>query len=297
MPEKSPQGKKVIIVTAVSINGTITAAEEAKIPVFDHGFLYGDSIYETIRTYGKAPFLLKEHLERLARSGQAIELTIPFTLEECAAEMKRLAHHVEAEEYLYRVMVTRGEGKPGYRLDKLQKPTTVMICFEFKGFSPEYYRKGITLYTATVKRNDVACLNPAIKSGNLLNVRLAYMDAHRKGGDEALMLNLNNEIAECSSSNVFFVREGVLLTPALESGLLPGITRQFILRLALEIGITAREERLPADIISGCSECFVSSTIKALLPVRKVDETLFACPGEITGRLMEAFGRATRQSG
>jgi branched-chain amino acid aminotransferase len=278
--------------TMVSINGTIYDKEDARISVFDHGFLYGDSVYETIRTMEGEPFLLKEHLIRLRQSCESIQIECAWSDEKFLGEMKRLSSALKSCESLYRIIITRGTGTIGYRHNPAQKPTIILYCSPFVGFPPEAYQSGIRLSVVSMRRNHRACLNPSIKSSNLLNLRLAFHEAAVKDADEALMLNLDDEIAECSSSTIFFVKKKILMTPSLDSGILPGITRQFVLTLARREAIEAREERLPRDIIEECDECFITSTIKSILPVHFIDERELNSPGPITIFLMKAFDRA-----
>jgi len=282
-------------VTMVSINGSMQREDEASISVFDHGFLYGDSAYETIRTYGRKPFLLKEHLQRLSRSCESIEIAMPWGEDRFRDEMARLISHVEGDEYILRVIITRGRGRVGYKRDTTQQPTVVIICSRFRGFTEDQYLKGIRLAVVRTRRNPVECLNPGIKSSNLLNLRLAFQEAEKKGADEALMLNMDGNIAECSSSTVFFVKEGELVTPSIETGILPGITREFTIRLASELSLNAREETVPHEMLQQCEEAFITSTIKSILPVCAIDGRSFSSiPGPVTSMLMKAFDEATK---
>jgi len=279
----------------VNINGTIYSEKEAAIPVFDHGFLYGDSVYETLRTFNGIPFLFDEHIERLSHSCQSIDIPLPWGEERFRAEMAELGRRLGAEDFIYRIIITRGVGPIGYKPCAAQRPTVVIICSSFKGFPEEAYTEGITIYTVGVRRNHETCLNPSVKSSNLLNLRLAYNEASRKGGDEALMLNLSGEVAECSSSTIFFVKDGEILTPSLDTGILPGITRSFVLSLACKKGLKAREARLPADIIRECDESFITSTIKSIIPVKRIDDHIIGMPGIITRSLMNAFTEAAER--
>lgn len=282
-------------VTMVSINGIMQNEDEASVSVFDHGFLYGDSAYETLRTYNKKPFLLTEHLERLSRSCESIEITIPWKECRFRDEMTKLGDNVKGDEYIFRIIITRGRGHVGYKHDTAQQPTVVIICSEFRGFAQEHYSRGIMLSVVRTRRNPVECLNPGIKSSNLLNLRLAYKEAEKKGADEALMLNLDGNIAECSSSTVFFVKDGAVITPSLDTGILPGITREFTLKLARELSFQTREETVPRSTVYECDESFITSTIKSILPVRAIDERTFSpLPGSATLSLMKAFEEATQ---
>lgn len=275
--------------TSVSINGRVAPLKEARVSVFDHGFLYGDSVYETMRTFGGVPWLFQEHLARLKRSCEAIQIPLQWDNRRFVREMEKLTRIITAKDYVFRIIVTRGEGRIGYRRNKSQEPTIVIICNRFKGFATKLYRSGITLITSNIRRNPVTCLDPAIKSSNLQALRLAYMEASEKGGDEALILNINGEIAECSSSSVFFVKKGRLFTPSLDTGILQGLTREFVISLARSRGMTVKETRLSSVIIDVCEECFITSTIKSILPVRRIDNRIMGEPGPVTRKLMKAF--------
>ena len=273
----------------ISINGKIKTRKQAKISVYDHGFLYGDSVYETIRTYDSRPFLFSGHLRRLQHSCQSIQVALPWDEERFALEVEKLTRRTRARNHLIRIIITRGEGKIGYTLCSEQQPNIVIIVDRFRGFASRLYKTGITLITSHIRRNPAACLDPAIKSSNLQALRLAYVEAAEKGGNEALILTLNGEIAECSSSSIFFVKNGQLFTPSLDTGILHGITREFVIDLARGLHIPVKEARLQSVMLDVCEECFITSTIKSVLPVRQIDNKQVGEPGPVTTRLMKAF--------
>jgi branched-chain amino acid aminotransferase len=275
----------------VNVNGIISVDEEGRVSVFDHGFLYGDSVYETMRTFGKRPFLAPEHFGRLRHSAQAIGMAVPWNDDELAGEIARTVEPLEAEEYYIRLIVTRGVGEIGYGENPLQKPTLVIIARPFKDFPKGWYEQGIALITSSLRRNPITALNPANKTSNLLNSRLAYMEAASKGGQEGVLLNIEGNLTECSASNVFFVRGRLVMTPALSEGLLPGITRKLVLDLARSEGFEPYEAAISTEEAYGSDEAFITSTLKDIMPVARFDERSFGppVPGPVTSALMRSF--------
>ena len=282
----------------VYVNGRITAADAAVVPVFDHGFLYGEGVYETLRTYRREPFLFAEHMARLRRSAGMIALPVPLTDAEMAGE---IAKTIEAcppagdEPDLYiRILLTRGVGELTYNPKATPKPTLVIITKPLPGFPAANYTDGIRVALVGVRRNHPDALNPQIKSNNLLNNAMAMQEALRVGADEALMRNHDGFIVECSQCNFFIVTNGVLKTPPLGDGLLPGITRQFVIGLAREIGIAVEETAILPVEAQSADEAFVTGTTREITPVTKIDETNVANgkSGAVTLRLMTAFRNA-----
>jgi len=284
-------------VPVVYVNGRITDAASAVIPVFDHGFLYGEGVYETLRTYGGAPFLFDAHMRRLRRSGSMIHLEVPGTDEEM---MERIRETMAAEpglkEAYIRILITRGVGELTYNLAATPTPSTVIIVKPFPEPPAEHFTNGISLALVSVRRNHPSALNPRIKSNNLLNNALAMQEALRQGAEEALMLNQQDEIAECSQSNFFIVKDGAALTPPLAAGLLPGITREFVLEVAREAGVPAEERTLTTADMWAADEAFITGTTREITPVVKVDGRPFGDgrPGPVTVKLLEAFRKKAR---
>lgn len=275
----------------VSVNGRISSAADAVIPVFDHGFLYGEGVYETLRTYHRVPFLYERHAERLRKSASLMALPVPFSDAELLRSMNDTvqAHSGGLGEAYIRVLLTRGVGELTYNPAATPKPTTVIIVKPFPEPAARTFNEGIKVALVGVRRNHPQALNPMIKSNNLLNNALAMQEALRSGADEALMCNQAGEIVECSQSNFFIVRDGQLLTPPLAAGLLPGITRAFVMELAADLGIGAREARLtPADLPSA-EEAFITGTTREVTPVVTVDAAPVGSgtPGPISRRLLE----------
>lgn len=276
----------------VYVNGKIAPAAEATVPVFDHGFLYGEGVYETLRTYQRVPFLFERHARRLRQSAALMALTVPFADAELLQAMERTtAAHPGLDEAYIRVLLTRGVGELTYNPAACPTPTLVIIVKPFPAPPAWTFTKGITIALVAVRRNHPLALNPMIKSNNLLNNALAMQEALKRGADEALMQNQAGDLAECSQSNFFIVRNGAVLTPPLGAGLLPGITREYVLELANELAIPAREAPLtPADLETA-DEAFITGTTREVTPVTAVDELRIGAgePGPISRRLLEHF--------
>src|SRR5436190_20371324 len=217
----------------VNVNGRMTAEHEAVIPVFDHGFLYGEGVYETLRTYNARLFLFDRHLRRLRNSARLIDLELPFTDDELAARIHDTinAATLEGSEAYVRVLVTRGVGELTYDLRATPKPSWVIIVKPLVPPPAEAYQNGVKVVLVDVVRNHPQSVNPMIKSNNLMNSALAAQQAAKRGGFEAVMRNYRGELTECTQSNLFVVKNGAALTPPLASGLLPGITREFVFEL------------------------------------------------------------------
>jgi branched-chain amino acid aminotransferase len=257
---------------AVYVNGTITPADQAVVPVYDHGFVYGEGVYETMRTYNRVPFLYDRHMRRLRRSAERILLDVPFT---DAALLTSIDQTVAAagdlREAYVRVLHTRGVGDLTYDLKSTPTPTTVIIVKPFEAYPARVYDQGIRLSLVEMLRNHPRSVNPLIKSNNLMNNALAMQAAYRAGAEEALMCNYRGELTECSQSNFFLVRGGAVLTPPSEAGLLEGVTRAFIFELGRELGIDVREETLHPKDLDTADEMFITSTTRELSPVVNVD--------------------------
>jgi branched-chain amino acid aminotransferase len=276
----------------VNVNGRITGEEEAVISVFDHGFLYGEGIYETFRTYRGRPFLYGRHLRRMRRSAELIALTLPFTDTDLATEIRRTLDvaALPGEAYI-RVLVTRGIGALSYDLTATPTPSVVIIVKPHVDPPPAVYDQGVSVVIVGVVRNHPGTVNPVIKSNNLLNCALAMQEAQRRGGFEGVMRNVRGELAECTTSNLFVVREGTVLTPPLAAGLLPGITREFLFDVGRDAGITVREETLRDEDLFAADEAFLTSTTREIVPIVRVDGRPVGTgrPGPVTKRLLDAF--------
>jgi branched-chain amino acid aminotransferase len=286
----------------VYVNGVVTDARDAVVPVFDHGFLYGEGVYETLRTYSGEPFLFDRHFARLRHSAAQMALDVPLSGDELLARVRATMRAADgpasgavgsdgtSDAYI-RILLTRGVGELTYNLAACPVPTLVIIVKPYVAPLERTFTEGIRVSLVSVRRNHPAALNPMIKSNNLLNNALAMQEAISRGAEEALMCNQAGEIVECSQSNVFVVRQGLLLTPPLEAGLLPGITRGFVLELASELGLDTRERGItPAELL-GADEVFLTGTTREVTPVVYVDDARIADgrPGRLTMRLQSAF--------
>jgi branched-chain amino acid aminotransferase len=274
----------------VNIDGTLFPPEEAKISVFDHGFLYGDNIYEAMRTYRVRIFLIERHLFRLEVSANMINLNLPLSPADFQRQMERTVSAGGNNESYIRMIVTRGKGAISLDIDSSERASFVIIVKPLEQFPREYYQRGVKLAMVSIRRNDRQSLNPRIKSGNLLNNVLAYMQAKSEGAFEGILCNLAGYVTEATSSNVFLVKKGKLITPSLDAGLLSGVTRGLVLELAAAQQIQIEERNVLPDELLLCDECFITSTTKAVLPVNQIGETrLPEAPGVVTKEIMDAY--------
>ena len=277
---------------AVYVNGTIAPADQAVVPVYDHGFVYGEGVYETLRTYNRVPFLYERHLRRLQQSAERLLLDVPF---DAGTLLQWIQQTVDAagelDEAYIRILLTRGVGDLNYDPKSTPKPTTVIIVKPFEPPPPRVFNDGIRISLVEMLRNHPKSVNPIIKSNNLLNNALAMQAAYRAGAEEALMCNYRGELTECSQANFFMVRQGAALTPKSEAGLLEGVTRAFIFELGREIGIDVREDTLLPRDLDTADEMFITSTTRELSPVVRVDDRVVGTgkPGPITQKLLARF--------
>jgi branched-chain amino acid aminotransferase len=274
----------------VNIDGTLFPPDEAKISVFDHGFLYGDNIYEAMRTYRGKIFLIERHLFRLEASANMINLNLPLNQADFQRQIERTVSAGGNNESYIRMIVTRGKGAITLDMDSSERASYVIIVKSLEQFPREYYQRGVKLAMVSIRRNDRQTLNPRIKSGNLLNNVLAYMQAKSEGAFEGILCNLAGNVTEATSSNVFLVKKGKLITPSLDAGLLSGVTRGLVLELAASQQIPIEERNVLPDELLLCDECFITSTTKAVLPVNQIGETrLPEAPGVVTRQIMDAY--------
>ncbi len=292
--------------TLVNLNGRIVPAGEAKVSVFDRGFLFGDGVYETVRTYHGRPFLLDRHLARLERSAVGLWLPIPGGTVSIERQVRATIAAAGNVESYVRVVVTRGArlGFVDLDMQSAGDGTTVIIVREHKGFDPACYADGVLVALVGVHRTGRRSLDPKIKSGNYLNNIIALREAKRIDAFECLMPNRDGDLTEGSTSNVFLVKDGRLRTPGLECGILDGITRGFVFEVAADAGVAVEEGRFDADDIRDADEMFLTSSLKEIMPIRAVvrpepRETLFeAPPGPVTCRLHALYRkRALRTVG
>ena len=279
----------------VSVNGRITADRDAVISVFDHGFLYGEGIYETMRTYGGRPFLYDRHMRRLRRSAELIALPLPFSDDALASQIDATvaASDIRGSELYIRVLVTRGVGDLTYDLRATPQPSVVIIVKPHVDPPANLYTNGARVVIVDIVRNHPGSVNPMIKSNNLVNSALAMQEALRRGAFEGIMRNYRGELTECTTSNLFVVRGGEALTPPLGAGLLPGITREFLFDIGGEAGVVVREQTLRDDDLYGADEAFLTGTTRELIPITTVDDRTIGTgrPGPVTLRLLDTFRR------
>ncbi|HET8947097.1 MAG TPA: aminotransferase class IV [Candidatus Polarisedimenticolia bacterium] len=275
----------------ISVNGRVCPAEEARISPLDRGFLYGDSVYETIRTYNGRPFRLGPHLDRLRRSAEALGIDAARTVVDPGAAVEEALARGGFEESAVRVILSRGQGSLGYDDADCGPPTLVVHVRAFVPIPEAWRREGVDVAVVPVRRNAAAALDPAIKSSNLLNNLLAWRAGRRLGVYEPILLDAAGMLAEGASSNLFLVREGRVSTPALAVGLLRGITREAVLELARAHDLPAAEEVLPAAALASADEAFLTSTLKGVLPIRRVDGWPIrdGRPGPVTRRLADLY--------
>lgn len=281
----------------IYISGQLYAKEDAKISVYDHGLLYGDGVFEGMRSYGGKVFRLAEHLDRLWDSAKAICLEIPMTKEEMAdAVNKTLQTNGIADGYI-RLLVTRGSGTLGLDPNRCGKPEVIIITDFIALYPQEYYENGLNIITASTIRNHPAALNPRIKSLNYLNNILAKIEGAQAGCVEALMLNHKGEVAECTGDNIFVVVRGELLTPPIDACILEGITRDAVIELAREAELAVREIPLTKHDVYVADECFLTGSAAEVIPVVKVDSRKIGDgkPGPITRDLTRRFRELTRR--
>lgn len=275
----------------VYINGVLYDKEDAKISVFDHGLLYGDGVFEGIRSYGGKVFRLKQHLDRLWQSAKAIALTIPMTADQMADAIYQTLKANQISDGYIRLVVTRGVGTLGLDPNRCSQPQVIIITDHIALYPREYYENGLEIVTVSTIRNHPAALSPRIKSLNYLNNILAKIEGLQAGCIEALMLNVKGEVAECTGDNIFVVSRGRLLTPPVDAGILEGITRNAVIELARKEGMSVSECPLTKHDVYIADECFLTGTAAEVVPVVKVDSRTIGTgkPGPITRTLMERF--------
>lgn len=280
----------------VNINGTLFDKADAKVSVYDHGLLYGDGVFEGLRSYAGTVFRLAEHIDRLYASARAIHLEIPISRDELArAVVETLQVNNLIDAYI-RLVVTRGAGSLGLDPQKTSDPQVIIITDTITLYPDELYENGLKIITAGTMRNHPAALNPRIKSLNYLNNILAKIEGSNAGCLEALMLNAQGHVAECTGDNVFIVYKGVIHTPSIDSGILEGITRQAVIDLARENGLTVIERTMDRHDIYTADECFLTGTAAEVIPVIACDARPIGDgrPGPITQDLHHRYHALVR---
>ena len=282
----------------VNVNGKITDEGRAVISVFDHGFLYGEGVYETLRTYRQRPFLLDRHLRRLRNSAGMMALQVPLTNEELedrvAATVRSAAQLASPDgEWYIRILLTRGIGELTYDPAATPTPSLVIIVKPHVEPPAELYSSGVRTIISSIVRNHPGTVNPMIKSNNLINNALAMQEGLKRGAFEVIMRNYRGELTEGSMSNLFVVRGGRALTPPLTAGLLPGITREFLFEIAKDAGVEVSEATLHDEDLFGADEAFFTGTTREILPIVSVNDRQIGngLPGPITKKVHAEFRR------
>ncbi|HWF85252.1 MAG TPA: aminotransferase class IV [Vicinamibacterales bacterium] len=280
----------------VNVNGRVFDQKDAVVSVFDHGFLYGEGVYETLRTYNGEPFLFDRHMARLRTSASMLALAVPLTDGEIERRFRETVQAAglgrdPAHEAYIRILVTRGVGDLSYDPAGCPDPTVVVIVKPHVPPPAEVFASGVRVSLVPIVRNHPGSVSPLIKSNNLLNNALAMQEALRHGSFEGVMRNHKGELAECTQSNLFIVKDGAALTPPIDAGLLPGITRAYLFEIGAEIGISVREQVLKDADLFGADECFLTSTTREVLSIVQVDQAPIGSgvPGPVTGALLDGF--------
>jgi branched-chain amino acid aminotransferase len=280
----------------VNVNGRVSDQKDAVVSVFDHGFLYGEGVYETLRTYNGQPFLFERHMHRLRTSADMLALNVPLSDGEIdrrfrdTVEAAGLGDGPSREAYI-RILVTRGVGDLSYDPAGCPEPTVVVIVKPHVDPAPEVFARGVKVSLVPIVRNHPGSVSPLIKSNNLLNNALAMQEALRRGSFEGIMRNHKGDLAECTQSNFFIVKNGAALTPPIDAGLLPGITRAYLFEIGAEIGIPVREQVLKDADLFDADECFLTSTTREVAPIVQVDERKIGAgvPGPVARALLDGY--------
>jgi len=283
----------------VYINGKLYEKDQAKISVFDHGFLYGDGVFEGIRVYSRLIFKAWEHIDRLYESAHSIMMKIPLTKEQLAQAIVRTLKDNKLDNGYLRVIVSRGEGDLGLDPRKCKNASVVIIADKIALYPEKLYKEGMNIITVSTTRNAHEALNPQIKSLNYLNNIMAKIEATNSGYEEALMLNDQGYVAECTGDNIFIISKGELYTPPECMGALRGVTRDTVLESAKKLGVKVHEHVFTRHELYIADECFLTGTAAEIIPVVKVDGRIIGegKPGKATLTLMKNFREATKKEG
>jgi branched-chain amino acid aminotransferase len=283
----------------IYIDGKYLDEKDARISVFDHGLLYGDGIFEGIRAYNGRVFKLKEHIDRLFYSAKAILLTIPRSHSQVIEAVIETCRRNKIHDGYIRLVVTRGVGGLGLNPNRCKKPSLIIIADKIQLYPVEMYERGLEIITVPTVRNLHSALNPAIKSLNYLNNILAKIEANNGGCEEAIMLNSEGYVSECTGDNVFIIKGGQMFTPPLSAGALYGITRSVVIDMAREASIPVSEPNLTRYDLFNADECFLTGTGAELIPVVKIDGRVIGTgkPGPVTRSLVAKYKALTQVSG
>lgn len=281
----------------IFINGNMVAEEDAKVSVFDRGFLYGDGVFETLRAYGGKIFQIGDHIDRLVDSANAIYLKIPFTREYLIDSLYKTLYENNLRDAYLRLTITRGEGEPGLDIEGCSNPNIIIFPKAFTGYPEKIYSEGISAAIVKTRRMPPSALNPSIKSLNFLNNIMARIEARTLDASEGIMLSAEGYVAEGTVCNIFIIKNGIIKTPPLSVGILNGVTRSIVIGLATKNNITILEQPFPLDEIYDADECFVTSTLYEVMPVTKMNGRSLGNgqPGVFTKRLLQYFRLNVRQ--
>ncbi len=282
----------------IYLNGKFVAKEDAKVSVFDHGLLYGDGAFEGIRSYGSLVFKLDEHIERLYETAEAIEIAIPLSKKKMIKAIVDTLKENNLTDAYIRVIITRGEGDLGLDPKKCYgAPSIVVIADKITLYPQEFYQNGMEIITVKTIRNHPQAINPKLKTLNYLNNILAKVEAGKQGYIEAIMLDHEGYVAECTGDNIFLIKDGTLITP--DRGILFGITRSAVMELARKEGMTIETRLVTQEEVYRADECFLTGTAAEVIPIVKVDGCVIGSgnPGKVTKEMMKQFKVITRKDG
>ena len=280
----------------VYLDGHFVPKEQAMVSVFDHGFLYGDGIYETMRAYGGKLFLLKKHLSRLKQSAAGISLKLPLPLESIGEALNESLRVNKLQDAYVRLHISRGPGEIGLDPALCVAPTMVIVAKPFHDYPAAYYDHGVSVAIVKTRRNHPLALPPSIKGTNFMNNILAKIEAIKTGAFEGIMLNVNGYVAEGTISNIFMIKKGVLYTPHTDTGILEGVTRGLVLRLAKKKKIPVREALIRPTSLLSADELFITNSTVEVLPITVLDKKRVGNgkPGQITAVLLQAYKKEVR---
>jgi branched-chain amino acid aminotransferase len=283
----------------VYIDGKYVDKEDAKISIFDHGFLYGDGVFEGIRSYNRLVFKLKEHINRLYESAHSIMLDVGISKEEMKKAVIETLKHNEMKDAYIRLIVTRGVGDLGLDPRKCKRASIIVITDKIRLYPEKLYKEGLSIITVPTQRNIPEALNPQIKSLNYLNNILAKIEAINSGYEEALMFTASGYVAECTGDNIFMLKNNCLITPPAYLGVLKGITRGAVMDIAGKKGLEVKEEIITRHELFTADECFLTGTAAEIIPVVSIEKRIVGTgkPGKITLELMEEFRKLTGVDG
>jgi len=283
----------------IYLNGEFVSRKEAKISVYDHGLLYGDGVFEGLRTYNGRIFKLQEHIDRLYKSAKYICLDIPLTKEKLAKIILETTRINGRKNCYIRVVVTRGEGDLGLDPDKCAKPTVFIIVDKIELYPDKFYKEGMEIITVPTQRNSASNIDPCVKSLNYLNNILGKIEAKNAGFNEAIMLSKEGFITECTGDNVFILKDNILKTPPTHLGVLDGITRRVIMKMAKKLAVNVREEIISRYDLFNAQECFLTGTAAEIIPIVKVDGRIIGDGkvGIMTNKIRAEFKKIIEKEG